>query len=83
MFDLDVVLMRSLWGNRYDFDSRRRQDLKSINLSIYLIMHIYNALFIKMETRGKGEKCVQAFSEHDLHTQEGHGLRSLINAEND
>jgi len=43
----------------------------------------YNSLFMKMETRGQGEERVQAFSEHELHTQEGHGLRSLINAEND
>lgn len=42
-----------------------------------------NSLFMKMETRGKGEERVQAFSEHELHTQEEHGLRSLINAEND
>lgn len=42
-----------------------------------------NAQFMKMETRGKGEQHVQAFSKHELHTQEGHVLRSLINAEND
>lgn len=37
-----------------------------------------NSLFMK-----RREERAQASSEHELHTQEEHGLRSLINAEND
>lgn len=57
--------------------------LRSSHRRHFIHISTNNALFIKMETRGKGEEWVQAFSEHDLHTQDGHGLRSLINAEND
>lgn len=51
------------------------QVMEDILYIFLLIMHYL--------LKWKQEEKEKSVCRHDLHTQEGHGLRSLINAEND